>query len=215
MSDFQAAKYKAKIIRIYHECEGGIEKPVPKITYWHHEACRVMTNGDHKGWIFFPTLKRIMNSFSCLPRNSSFYIGKKTWKRLPKHPEYAEMRHYDVILTLQWRHWSTCSQRAAAEFLSFCRDGKQQKSWSGVRDKPQYIKIYPFINLYPSKKQNNSWEYIPVIKISSTHFPLYISKLLRHTHHNVLFLLMINMVATETLRCFAVLQILAVLQMKY
>ena len=41
-----------KIIRIYHECEGGIEKSIPRITVWHHEACRVMTNGDHERQIF-------------------------------------------------------------------------------------------------------------------------------------------------------------------
>ena len=39
-------------IRIHHECEGGIEKSVPRITVRHHEACRVMTNDDHEGWIF-------------------------------------------------------------------------------------------------------------------------------------------------------------------
>ena len=39
-------------IRIHHECEGGIEKSVPKITDWHHEACRVMKNGDREGRIF-------------------------------------------------------------------------------------------------------------------------------------------------------------------
>ena len=27
-------------IRIHHEFEGGIEKSVPRITDWHHEACR-------------------------------------------------------------------------------------------------------------------------------------------------------------------------------
>ena len=32
-------------IRIYHECEGRIEKPVPRIAVWHHEACR-----DDKRW---------------------------------------------------------------------------------------------------------------------------------------------------------------------
>ena len=26
-------------IRIHHVCEGRIEKSVPKITDWHHEAC--------------------------------------------------------------------------------------------------------------------------------------------------------------------------------
>ena len=29
-------------IRLHHSCEGGIEKSVPRITDWHHEACRVM-----------------------------------------------------------------------------------------------------------------------------------------------------------------------------
>ena len=41
-----------KHINIYHECEGRIEKSVPRITFWHHEACRVMTNGVPEGWIF-------------------------------------------------------------------------------------------------------------------------------------------------------------------
>ena len=41
-----------------------------------------------------------MGSFSCLPLNTSFYIGK-TLKRLPENPEYAEMQHGDKILTLQ------------------------------------------------------------------------------------------------------------------
>ena len=28
-----------RIIRIYDECEGGLEKSVPRITIWHHKAC--------------------------------------------------------------------------------------------------------------------------------------------------------------------------------
>ena len=39
-------------IRIHHECEGRIEKSVPGINVWHHEACLVMANGDSEGWIF-------------------------------------------------------------------------------------------------------------------------------------------------------------------
>ena len=39
-------------IRIYQECEVRIEKAVLKTTVWHHEACRVITNGDHEGRIF-------------------------------------------------------------------------------------------------------------------------------------------------------------------
>ena len=39
-------------IKIYHECESGIEKSVPRITAWHYEACPVMTTGDREGRIF-------------------------------------------------------------------------------------------------------------------------------------------------------------------
>ena len=39
-------------IRIYNECEGRIEKSVQRIIVWHHEDCRVMTNGDPEGRIF-------------------------------------------------------------------------------------------------------------------------------------------------------------------
>ena len=39
-------------IRIYHECEGRIEKSIRRIAVWHHQACGVMTNGDPEGWIF-------------------------------------------------------------------------------------------------------------------------------------------------------------------
>ena len=44
------------VIRIYQECEGSIEKSVPRITVWHHETCRVMTNGDPEGRIFLSHL---------------------------------------------------------------------------------------------------------------------------------------------------------------
>ena len=39
------------LIRIYHEYEGRIEKSVPRIAVWHHEACRVMINDDPEGQI--------------------------------------------------------------------------------------------------------------------------------------------------------------------
>ena len=42
----------ANIIRFHQECEGEIEKSVPRITVWHHEACRVITKGDLEGQIF-------------------------------------------------------------------------------------------------------------------------------------------------------------------
>ena len=43
---------RVNIVRINHECEGRIEKSVPRITVWQHQA-------------FYPTLTRIMDSFSC------------------------------------------------------------------------------------------------------------------------------------------------------
>ena len=36
------------VLIIYHECEGEI-KNLPRIIDWHHEAYRVMTNGDPEG----------------------------------------------------------------------------------------------------------------------------------------------------------------------
>ena len=49
-------------------------KYVPRITDWHHKACRVMTIGDCEGRIFLPILTRIIDYFSCLPRNTSFIL---------------------------------------------------------------------------------------------------------------------------------------------
>ena len=52
-----------KAIRIYHECDGVIEKSIPRITDWHHEACLVMTNGDHEGIFFYPIHTPLKLSF--------------------------------------------------------------------------------------------------------------------------------------------------------
>ena len=47
-----APTFDVGTIRIYHECEGRIEKSVQEISLWHHEACLVMTNCDPEGQIF-------------------------------------------------------------------------------------------------------------------------------------------------------------------
>ena len=53
MHDFYKHHYRHNyIIRIHHECEGGIEKSIPRIINWYYKACRVMTKGDRKGQIF-------------------------------------------------------------------------------------------------------------------------------------------------------------------
>ena len=36
----------------YPSLTGIMEKSLPRITVWHHEACGVMTNGDSEGQVF-------------------------------------------------------------------------------------------------------------------------------------------------------------------
>ena len=60
-------------IRIYHECEGRIEKSVPGIAVWHHEACRVMPKGDPEGQIFLSYL-HTNNAFFFLLTTVFFFI---------------------------------------------------------------------------------------------------------------------------------------------
>ena len=78
----------AETIRIYQECEGGIEKSIQRITFRHHEACRVMTNRDLEGQIFRYHPHMNNGLFFLLTLNTAFHIIKK---RLFEVPEYAEM----------------------------------------------------------------------------------------------------------------------------
>ena len=88
--------YLEKNIRIYHECEGGIEKSVPRITDSHHEACQVMPNGGPKGRIFL-SHPHTNNGFIFLLTIKYHILCLK--KRLPEVPEYAGMQH-DMITSL-------------------------------------------------------------------------------------------------------------------
>ena len=74
-------------IKIHHECESGIEKSVPRITVWHHEACRVMTNYDPEGQIFMSHPQK-STGFFFLPTIKYCIL---CLKRHPEVPEYAEM----------------------------------------------------------------------------------------------------------------------------
>ena len=47
-------KFWHRTISIHHEYEGVIEISILKITVCHHEASRVMTNGDLEGQVFLP-----------------------------------------------------------------------------------------------------------------------------------------------------------------
>ena len=63
----------SKTIRIYHEYEGRIEKSVPRIAVWHHEACQVMTKGDLEGQIFL-SYPRMNNGFFFLLTTVFIYL---------------------------------------------------------------------------------------------------------------------------------------------
>ena len=54
-------------IRILHECQVWIDKSVPRVTFWYHEARRVMPNCDPRDRFVYPYLTRMMDSFSCTP----------------------------------------------------------------------------------------------------------------------------------------------------
>ena len=73
---------------------------------WHHEACRVMTNGDHEAQIFYPTLTRIMDFFLLLTTVFIYFIYFFK-KKLPEVPEYAKMQFHmigllDVLGRIAW-----------------------------------------------------------------------------------------------------------------
>ena len=79
-----------KSISIYHECEGRIEKSVPRITVWHHEACQWMANGDPERLIFL-SYCHTNNGFFFLLTTVFLFLNK-----LSKVPEYAKMQFYTM-----------------------------------------------------------------------------------------------------------------------
>ena len=83
------------MIIIYYECEGGIEKSVARITVWHHEACRVMTNGDPEGRIFLSYHHTNNGLFFLLTTVLFIYIF---CNNLPEVSEYAKMQFHMMLL---------------------------------------------------------------------------------------------------------------------
>ena len=65
-------------IRFYHECEGRIEKSVPRIIDRHHAACLVMTKGDCDGQIFLSHLHMNNGFFFLLVTKYRILYKKKT-----------------------------------------------------------------------------------------------------------------------------------------
>ena len=65
--NYHGGYYSQETVRILHECQVWIDKSVPRVTFWHHEACRVMPNCDPRDRFVYPYLTRMMDSFSCTP----------------------------------------------------------------------------------------------------------------------------------------------------
>ena len=86
--------------RIYHECEGRIEKSVPRIAVWHHEASRMMTNGDSEGGIFLSDHHTNNGLFFLLTTVYLFIYYLFIFKKLPEVPEYAKMQFH--MMALSW-----------------------------------------------------------------------------------------------------------------
>ena len=67
---------QGKPMRIYHECEGRIEKSVLRMTDWHLKASRLMTKGDRE-WHIFLSHPHTNNGFFFLLTTKYFiFIGK-------------------------------------------------------------------------------------------------------------------------------------------
>ena len=81
-----------KNIIIHHDCEGGIEKSVPRITDWHHEARPIDDKRCSRGTDFlFASSHEFYTRFFFLPLLNPHFIIEKHEKRLPDNPENAEM----------------------------------------------------------------------------------------------------------------------------
>ena len=49
----RSRRFKVGDYKICHGCQGYIEKSVPRVIVWHQEACRVMSDCDPEGRVFF------------------------------------------------------------------------------------------------------------------------------------------------------------------
>ena len=91
-----------------------------------HNSVSWNLSSDDKQWsrgtdCFYPILTQIIDSFSCLPLNISFYIGK-TWKGFQKILNTLRSDICEMVTSIE-HYRSTCSRRAVVCILSFLRAG--------------------------------------------------------------------------------------------
>ena len=87
-------------IRILHECQVWIDKSVPRVTFWHHEARRVMPNCDPRDRFVYPYLTRLIDSFSCTPQAAKLdFYTIYLEKRYNRGVRHFDLKRFDVIVT--------------------------------------------------------------------------------------------------------------------
>ena len=97
------------IISIHHEFEGRIDKFVPRITDWHHEACRVMTIVDTWGRIFL-SHPHTHDGYFFLLTTKYLFLYYKDMKKL--HATWWCHFNITMMSQIDVRHRSTCGQHA-------------------------------------------------------------------------------------------------------
>ena len=119
-----------------------IEKTVPRITVWHQEACRVMTNDDRQGQIFLSHPH--MNNGLFFLLNTKYLIIY--WKNMKKISRKSWIRweetwwcNFNITMT----SWIDVRPAYGCSFF-YLSHGlvrvfeiwlvKKRKSWSGVRE---------------------------------------------------------------------------------
>ena len=97
------------LIKIYHDCEGGIEKSIPRITDWHQEACRVMTNGDREGRIFL-SHSQTNNEFFFLLTTKYLILNCKNMKKTSRESWIC----WDALWWCHYNYNDVMDRRAAS-----------------------------------------------------------------------------------------------------
>ena len=93
-----------EIIRIYHKCEGRIEKSVSRIAVWQHKACRVMKNSDPEGRIFL-SYRHTNNGFYFLPLFLFIYLFIMSFQKSLKTQiklKFQMMTLLDILGRIAW-----------------------------------------------------------------------------------------------------------------
>ena len=77
----------------------------------------MMTNGDHEGQIFYLTLTRIMDYFSCSPLNTSFHFENKTRQHEIDFKKILNTLRCDMVMS--FKHSNDVPDRHAARVRLF------------------------------------------------------------------------------------------------